>query len=96
MRARALIVLVALACAVALVVYTSMSADGYPRIRELRLELHRLEQEQAEIQARITRMQRELEALQAGGKYRQKVIRDQLGYIRDDEIIVDLSEDTGP
>ena len=94
MRARVVIIVLALICAGGLLASNVFSSDGYPRIRKLQLEVDRLKRSKRQLQQEIADFQHQLEALKAGGKYLQKTIRDELGYVRDDEVIVDLIKDT--
>lgn len=93
-RARVVIIVLALISAGAVLAYNLLSADGYQRIQSLTADVTRLEREKAALQAELTQLQQRLEALKAGGRFRQKIIRDELGYVRDDEVIVDLTKDT--
>jgi cell division protein FtsB len=91
----AALVVVALAAG-ALVLFSVLSDNGYASIARQRANVAALENEKARLAIQVDQLEREIDAIKAGGAYRQKVIRDELGYVRGNEVVIDLGGPTAP
>ena len=60
---------------------------GLPRYRALKQELRELEVENDKVQREVRALSREVEALGTDSAAIERIARDELGMIRDDEII---------
>jgi cell division protein FtsB len=84
---------VALALALGLAGY-GLLGPGSGKRAQLAAELERLQRENRELAAENRRLALEVEALQHRRDYQEKVIREELGLLRPDEVIIQLSENT--
>lgn len=90
MRVRVTAIMIAIVIAGIALASSLLAADGYPRLRRLEAEVSRLNAERERLQREVSALHDQIAALKSGGKYRQKAIRDELGFVRDDELIVEL------
>jgi cell division protein FtsB len=86
-------VLVALAIALGVIVYTLLGPGGGDKKANMQRELDRLIEENKELKEKIRLQKMEVSALRKGGPYLEKVAREELGMLRKDEIIIQLPED---
>lgn len=87
---------VAVGCAMAgllaLLLVTDLHAGGWDRSAALEAELDTLQQVNAELRARNQALERVTGVPQDDRVWMEKVIREDLGYVRDGEVIVVLPE----
>lgn len=80
--------LVALGCIdVALLGKTVWGPGGYLEYRELKREYGALQQEIADLDAKNAQLSRDIRLLQTDNKYVEKMVRQKLRYLRDNEIV---------
>jgi hypothetical protein len=76
------------AASLALVVHTLLDVDGWQRRDRLRGELAGLEALNCSKQATVQTMTEEIEALGQPGQAQEHAIRDELGWVRDNQELV--------
>ena len=64
-----------------------LSEDGLPRYRKLSYQLTRVEAQNARLRKQIARRSREVEALRSDPNAVERIARDELGMVRDDEVV---------
>lgn len=77
------------ALAVALVGYTLLGPGGGKRA-QLKAELEKLQDDNHRLSEQIHRLKLEVDALKNRPDYQEKVVREELGLVRPDEVIVRL------
>ena len=77
------------ALAVALVGYTLLGPGGGKRA-QLKADLERLQEGNRQLAEEIKRLKLEVDALKNRTDYQEKVVREELGLVRPDEVIVRL------
>ncbi len=82
---------IALALVLGLAGY-GLFGPGSGKRTQLAAELERLQRENRELAAENRRLALEVDALQNRRDYQEKVIREELGLVRPDEVIIQLSE----
>lgn len=64
-----------------------LDEQGLPRYRALRAELHEVERENDHIRRELRQMKRSVEALRTDPATIERIARDELGMLRDDELL---------
>lgn len=64
-----------------------LDEQGLPRYRHLRQELETLRESNEELVREIATLKREIEALRADPAYVERIARDELGMVREEEIV---------
>lgn len=64
-----------------------LSEEGLPRYRKLRSQLERVSADNAELTREIARLSREVDALRSDPEAVERIARDELGMIREDEVL---------
>jgi cell division protein FtsB len=64
-----------------------LSEEGLPRYRKLRTQLERVKVENAQLTKDITRLSRDVDALRNDPEAVERIARDELGMIREDEVL---------
>lgn len=64
-----------------------LSEEGLPRYRKLRAQLDRVRAENAQLTRDITRLSRDVDALRNDPEAVERIARDELGMIREDEVL---------
>ena len=64
-----------------------LSEEGLPRYRKLRVQLERVTTENAQLGRDIARLSREVEGLRSDPEAVERIARDELGMIREDEVL---------
>ena len=65
-----------------------LDEQGLPRYRHLRAELAELRESNEELVREIAALKREIEALRTDPAYVERIARDELGMVRDEEIVL--------
>ena len=68
-----------------------LSEEGLPRYRKLRSQLERVKTENTELTREIARLNVEVEALRQDPEAVERIARDELGMIREDEVLFQFS-----
>lgn len=82
------------AVALAIVLYTALSPDGYGRMGTLQGERAALSQRVAELKADNARLMEEASSLQEDAEttHLERVVREELGYVKPDEVVLLMDE----
>ncbi|MFW2387196.1 MAG: FtsB family cell division protein [Polyangiales bacterium] len=64
-----------------------LDEQGLPRYRKLRTELHELQDSNEELVREIATLKGEIEALRSDSSYVERIARDELGMVRDEEFV---------
>lgn len=65
-----------------------LDEQGLPRYRRLRVELETLRESNDELVREIAALKREIAALRTDPGYVERIARDELGMVRDEEIVL--------
>jgi cell division protein FtsB len=84
--------LTAIIIAGAILASNFFSKDGYKRINHLRTQVIKLEAEKTKLINTVETLEKKIESLKTDGKYKRKTIRDELGYVAENEIIIDMKK----
>ncbi len=80
----------ALALPFALVAHTFFAPDGWSRRTRARSDLAALEANIAEAEVKRDELRKKVEALRKSAKVQEHVVRDELGYVRPGDLVIDL------
>lgn len=86
----------AVALAMSYIPYHLFARSGFGRMLDLQRDLRGLETRNAELRAETDRLGREAEALRGDLAAVERVARDELGWVRRGEIVLDLEGATAP
>jgi len=75
----------------ALVLQTFIASDGWKRRVRVARDLAAIEVEIAADQKRVTALRAQIDALRTRSQVQEHVVRDELGYVRPGDVIVDAS-----
>ena len=64
-----------------------LDEQGLPRYRRLQSEVHDLRESNEELVREIAELKSEIEALRSDPSYIERIARDELGMVRDEEIV---------
>lgn len=64
-----------------------LDEQGLPRYRKLRTELHELQDSNEELVREIATLKGEIDALRSDSSYVERIARDELGMVRDEEFV---------
>jgi len=78
------------ACALGYIPYHLYARSGFARMLDLRRDLHALETRNAELRSETDRLGREAEALRSDLRAIERVAREEVGWGRRGEIVLDL------
>ncbi len=81
-----------LAIAVGLVGYSLLGPGGGSQQAHLQAELEKLQEENRELSIKIERQRLEVEGLKTRRDYLEKIVRNELGLIRKDEVVFKFDE----
>ena len=70
-------------------------SNGLPRHRRLRAQLSAQLEENHRLAAELFRLRSEIEAFQRDPRARERAVREELGWVRRDEIIVEIPSHAG-
>ncbi len=90
-RGQQLMLAASLACSAALVLHTFLAADGWPGRARARRDLATIEADIAAGQKRAAELRSAIEALRGRPDVQEHVIRDELGYVRRGDLVIDAS-----
>ncbi len=74
-----------------MVVSTLVSAAGWSQRQKARADLVSLRQENARLEAEVKKLQREIGALRSRPEVQERIVRDDLGYGRPTDTIVEVA-----
>ena len=69
-----------------------LDAQGLPRYRALKAELHRVQDENSRMQRELKQMQHQVVALRTDPESLERIARDELGMLRPGEILFQFNE----
>jgi len=72
-----------------------LSEEGLPRYRKLRAQLTHMRDENVALEKRIQKLNREVKALTHDPEAVERIARDELGLLRDGELLFQFSEEDG-
>ncbi len=78
----------------ALVVHTFVATDGWSLRHRAQRDLAMLESDIAAAQRRVTELRLQIEGLRGRRAVQEHVVRDELGYVRPGDVVVDVSATT--
>ncbi len=90
-RGPKLLLAASLACSAALVLHTFFAADGWPGRSRARRDLAAIEADIAVGQRRAAELRSQIEALRVRSDVQEHVVRDELGYVRRGDLVIDAS-----
>jgi cell division protein FtsB len=77
--------------ALAIVVHTFFAPDGWQQRQKVRDDLEQLENGNRQLETQIETLKQEVRALRTNPKYQERTIRNELGYVKKEDIILELS-----
>lgn len=75
---------------VAVMFHTVIISDGWQDRKKLRLDLQAVETENQEITAEVERLRSQIDAHHRRPEVQERVVRDELGYIKAGEIVLEI------
>ncbi len=91
MKKLAIIFGIALLIALAMILDMRFSASGLNKINELEAQIATLKEGQEDLRKQIYLLEGQRDSLSKNGAAREQAIRNNLGYLHEDEVVVDLS-----
>lgn len=88
---RLLVVIGCLTAALGVCLHTLLDADGWGRRERLRQDLETLQAVTAQIQKRAASVRDDIDALRSQPQFQEHVIRRELGYIKNGEVVLELA-----
>ena len=82
--------------ALALILHTFIAPDGWQQRRKVRDDLTQLQNQNKLLEEQIEALQKEVRALRTNPKYQERTIRKELGYVKKDDIVLELSPKATP
>ncbi len=67
-----------------------LGSNGLPRHRRLAAQLHAQREENRRLTRQVQQLGAELEAFERDGRARERAVREELGWVRPDEIVVEV------
>lgn len=67
-----------------------LGSNGLPRHRRLAAQLHAQREENRRLTRQVLQLEAELEAMQRDPRARERAVREELGWVRPDEIVVEV------
>lgn len=89
---RWVIAVVVLALSLGIVLHTLFDADGWTRRAKVRDNLEELRASNDIAEDRASKLRSEIHALRSRREVKDRVVRDELGYLRANEIVLELGE----
>ncbi|MDP7037982.1 MAG: septum formation initiator family protein [Myxococcota bacterium] len=80
--------------ALAIVVHTFFAPDGWQQRQKVRDDLKQLKDENRQLETQIETLKQEVSALRTSPKYQERTIRNELGYVKKEDIILELSPES--
>lgn len=71
-------------------VHTFLAADGWSRRQRVRRDLTAVEGEIAADEARAAELRAQIEALRSRPEVQERIVRDELGYVRPADLVLEL------
>ncbi len=90
-RGHKLLCAVSFGCSAALVLHTFFAADAWPGRSRARRDLASIEADIAAGQRRAGELRSQIEALRIRSDVQEHVVRDELGYVRRGDLVIDAS-----
>ena len=91
-RGQKLLVLAMLAVAGVLVLHTFLASEGWSRRTRAQHDLATLDADIARAQQRATDLRTQIDGLRSRTDVQEHVVRDELGYVRRGDVVVDVGE----
>ena len=87
---RKFILIVVASFSMGVLFHTLFVADGWSDRQKLRADLQAVQAENTEIAAEVKRLRSQIDALRRRPSVQERVIRDELGYVKPGDIILEL------
>jgi cell division protein FtsB len=87
---RILLAATLLVMSAALLLHTLLSPDGWNRRQKARADLGTLRTENSRLESEVQRLRAQIEALRVREEVQERVIRDELGYVRPDDVNLEV------
>ena len=81
-----------LAASTALLLHTMLDPDGWTRRQRIQSDLEDLRDENARLEARVGELRDEIKALRTREEVQERVVRDELGFVKPNEVVLELGE----
>ncbi len=91
-RTRWVVLLVAVGVSAAVVLHTLLDSDGFGRREQVRADLEALRGANRELEARGTHLRAQVKALRERPEVQERVLRDELGYVKPGEIVLEIRD----
>ena len=95
-RGQKISLLVTLAAAILLVFHTFLASDGWTRRVHARRDLDALNADAATMRERVQSLRLQIDGLRQRSEVQEHVVRDELGYVRAGDVVVNVGEATSP
>ncbi len=94
-RSLKLLLAISLVFSIAVVTHTLLSPEGWQRRQRVRRDLAVVEAQVAEGERRTQELRAQIEALRTRPAMQEHVVRDELGYVRKSDVVLELSQPKG-
>ncbi len=84
--------LLVLAASAVLVLHTLLDPDGWTRRQKVQADLEELRAENARLEKTVARLRAEIKALRTREDVQERVVRDELGFVKPNEVVLELGE----
>jgi cell division protein FtsB len=82
-----------LAASTALVLHTLLDPDGWTRRQRIQTDLEELRAENARLERVVGELRAEIKALRTRQEVQERVVRDELGFVKPNEVVLELGEE---
>ncbi|OGQ78936.1 MAG: hypothetical protein A2289_04060 [Deltaproteobacteria bacterium RIFOXYA12_FULL_58_15] len=81
---------------IAMVTHTLLDPSGWTQRQKITDDLERLRAQNAVLEERVTELRQEIKALRQRDEVRERAVRNELGYVRPGEMVVELRPNATP
>jgi cell division protein FtsB len=85
--------LLLLAGSTAVLLHTVLDPDGWTRRQRIEADLEELRAENARLEATVSELRREIKALRTRREVQERVVRDELGFVKPNEVVLELGDE---
>ena len=75
-----------------LVVHTLFFSEGWDKRTELQLELEERHQANQALEEEVRQLRSDIKAIREQPEVQERIVRDELGYLRDGEVVIELNQ----
>ncbi len=76
----------------ALLLHTLLDPDGWTRRQKIRTDLEELHAENTRLEQLVGELREEIKALRTRDEVQERVVRDELGFVKPDEVVLELGD----